>query len=169
MARVTKSNLLSEPWNNVYTLVKNVSNVADPVSSSAEFRKFVYSREPDVKASGFAGYPFVVVNPSIIDFEDLRSANMKSSFVNWAIEIEVVSSDRGMNDAEGQGSKYLDSISDDIVETFNNVTNRHTLKAFGLQFFKPNASGVSVEPLHNELVYRRSFLLTFRSRLQVSA
>lgn len=169
MVLITKSNLFSGPWTNVFSLVNNRSNVADPLRSSSEFRKFVYSREPDVKSSDFKGYPFIVVNGASMTFDDKRSVNMKSAFVNWAMEIEIVSTDRGLNEEEGKGLSYMDSISDDVAETFNDVTNRKSLKAQRISFVDPNAGNVSTEPSRNELVFRRSFILTFKTRMQVSS
>ena len=67
MAKVTYSNLFSESRNNVVTIVK--SDVSDPTTSPSEYRKWIYSREPDTKSSDFSGYPFIIVHNSEVDFE----------------------------------------------------------------------------------------------------
>ncbi|KKM25258.1 hypothetical protein LCGC14_1596790 [marine sediment metagenome] len=63
-SQVTYTNLFSESRANVIALITS-TNVPDPIISSAEYRKWIYSREPDVKASDFKGYPYIIVNPSV--------------------------------------------------------------------------------------------------------
>ncbi len=168
--RVTKSNLFSESWNNVFNLVNTRSNVADPISVTAsQFRKFVYSREPDVKSADFGGYPFIIVNASQATIEPKQSHDRKSSFVSWIIEIEVVASDRGVGSNDGKGLVHADAISDDLFEAFNSVTNRDSLKDNGMLFSRPESTPITVEPLAKELTYRRSILLPFRSRITISS
>jgi len=167
---VTKSNLYSEPWQNVYDLINSRTNVNDPVATSSKFRKFVYSRDPDVKDSDFKGYPYIIVN--LAEPEELdtaKSLDRKSKHYLWTVEIEVVASDRGANNKNGKGRIHLNAISDDIIETFNSVTNLNTLNNNLLYSFKIEAGGTVTEPNAEELVYRRSFILSFTAKLQVSS
>lgn len=169
MARITYTNLFSEARSNVVSLIDNRSNVADPVSSSSEHRKFVYSREPDTKADEFPGYPFIIVHGS--DFEPEReggSADGKSKFVSWEIEIEIVGSDRGYGNNDGQGLSHVESISNDIAETLMNITNRKTLQSQAMFFADFDSSQIDDQDIAEEKVFRRSFILGFRSRIQVS-
>jgi len=167
--RVDYTNLFSESWNNIYQLIKDTSNVPDPISSSGQYRKWVYSREPDVKASDFGGYPFIIVYPSEFDQEQEGSSHDgKSKFLSWPIEIEVVTSDRGYGCKDGLGQSHLDTISNSIVQTLNDVTNRALLRRNGLYFVNPKSGGQSQDPLAKELVYRRSFMLALRGKMQVS-
>jgi hypothetical protein len=167
--RVIYSNLFSESRNNVVALITQ-SNVPDPIISSAEFRKWVYSREPDVKSSDFKGYPFMIVNPADSDIEkEGGSLDGKSKFVYWDIEIEIVTSDRGYGDNDGKGLSHMDSISNNLIKTFMNKTNRNTLSTNSMNFSNVTTSSVVTEVLDNELVYRRSLIISFKSRIQVSA
>jgi len=166
---VEYNTMFSQSWQNVKDLINNNSNVADPTTTSAEYRKWVYSREPDVKATNFAGYPFIVVNATMIRQSDTQTVDGKKRMVMWDCEVEVVTSDRGANDDEGNGLSHIDAISDDLMEVFNSVTHRNTLKGNGMFFSNPEATSVSTEALHNELVYRRSFLLSFKAFKQVVA
>jgi hypothetical protein len=169
---ITKSNLFSESWNNIYNLINSKTNVADPTISSSEFRKWVFSREPDVKAAEFSGYPYIVVNNSEVDVDTKgkgRSVDGKSQIVTWTIEIDVVTSDRGHNDQDGKGQVHMDAISDDIMETLMSITNRNTIKANGLYFPSVKPTGVVQEAKSNELCFRRSFILGFLNKMQVSA
>jgi len=169
-SRVDYTKLFSESWNNVYQLIKSVSNVADPISVSTQFRKWVYSREPDVKANDFSGYPFVIVHPAEFSQEDEgQSLDGKSQMTTWDVEIEIVSSDRGFGPNDGKGRTYLDAVSNDVVQTLNDATNRATLRSNGMYFSKSVSGGSSVDALSNELVFRRSIMVGFRGKLQVSA
>ena len=167
--QVTYTNLFSESRNNVVALITS-SNVSDPTLSSAEFRKWIYSREPDVKSTDFKGYPCIVINPVDLDVEaEGGSLDGKSKFVFWDIEIEIVTSDRGYGEKDGNGLSYMDSISNSLIQTFMNITNRKTLGTNSMKFINPITTAVGTEVIHNELVYRRSMILSFKSRIQVSA
>ncbi len=170
MTKVSSTNLISEPRNNVVTLISNSSNVSDPVSSSAEFRKWIYSRDPDIKTNDFAGYPFIVIGPSRIDTSGSSNLDSSKRFVNWTIDIEVVSSDRGYGKNDGNGLTHNDAITDDILQTLLDVTNRQTLISQGMAFGKPVVSDVLIEPLKQELTYRRIITVPFdRNWTQTSA
>lgn len=169
MAQVTYENLFSESRNNIVTLISNISNVPDPVISAAEHRKWIYSREPDVKASDFGGFPFLIINPADVDVEEKGSLDMKSKPVAWDIEIEIVTSDRGYGEKDGLGLSHMDTISNSIMKTLLNKTNRLSLSSNSMKFLRPVTTGVTTETMADTLVYRRSVMLSFRSRIQVSA
>ena len=167
--QLTYENLFSESRNNVLALITS-ANVPDPTLSSAEFRKWVYSREPDAKATDFKGYPYIIVHPSDLDIEkELGSLDGKSKFVYWDIEIEIITSDRGYGANDARGLSHMDTISNNLVKTFMNKTNRNTLSTNSMKFVNPTTTAVGTETLENELVYRRSIMISFQSRIQVSA
>ncbi len=167
--QVTYQNLFSESRNNVIALMTS-SNVPDPNISSAEFRKWIYSREPDVKSSDFRGYPYLIVNPSDLDIEEEGgSLDRKSKFVYWDIEIEIITSDRGYGEKDGTGLTNMDTISNNLIKTFMNVTNRNTLSTNSMKFVNPTTTSVGTEVIGNELVYRRSIIISFKSRIQISS
>ncbi len=167
--QVTYTNLFSESRNNVLALITS-SNVPDPTLSTAEFRKWIYSREPDTKAADFKGYPFIVVNPVDLDIEkEGGSVDRKSKFVFWDIEIEITTSDRGYGESDGKGLTHMDAISNDLVKTFMDVTNRNTLSNNSMKFVNPTTTAVGTEVIGDELVYNRSIMISFKSRIQVSA
>jgi len=165
---VTYTNLTSEARDNVVALVENTSKVADPVSGSGEFRKWIYSRVPDTKAADFKGYPFIVVHPAEFQPEEGGSLNGKSKFVSWQIEVEIFTSDRGYGIADGLGLNHMDAITDDVLQTLLGMTNRNTLSGNNLKFSMPRQTSVSTEEINDELIYRRSILSTFKNRIQVS-
>ncbi len=166
--RVTKSTLFSESRNNVVALIK--ANVTDTLLGSAEYRKWIYSREPDVKSSDFKDYPFIVVSPSEpIILPARRSLDGKSKMVAWSIAVDIVTSDRGYGNKDGQGMSQIDSIGDSIMEVFNDITHRTTLSNNSMKFSTPVSGGFTEEPIADELTYRRTILLNFTSKIQVSS
>ena len=171
MVQVTYQNLFSESRNNVVALM-TAANISDPNISSAEFRKWIYSREPDVKSSDFKGYPYLIVNPADVDIEKEKgkgSVDMKSKDVFWDIEVEIVTSDRGYGEKDGQGLTQIDTLSNSFVKTFMDKTNRITLSNNSMKFGGVETTSVSTEVNHKELAYRRSVMISFQSRIQVSA
>ena len=168
-SQVTYSKLFSESRANIVALVDDTSNVADPNATSSEHRKFVYSREPDIKAIDFAGFPYMIVHPTDVDIGEGGSLDGKIKPVEWFIECEIVTSDRGYGKKDGQGLTNMDAISDDVMETLNNMTNRTTLSDNSMKFSRPETTAVTTDVLQNELVYRRSIMLPFKSRIAVSS
>ena len=169
MAVVTYTNLFSEPRVRVVALITS-SNVPDPTISSSEFRKWVYSREPDVKSSNFKGYPFLIVGGTDVDTErEDGSGDGKHKFVNFSIRTEIRTSDRGFGEADGQGLSQMDTISNSFIQTFSNTTNRNTLALNALEFIEIETDTVESLIEKNELIYRRVITLSFRSRLAISA
>jgi len=168
-SEVTYTNLLSESWQNVYDLINNKSNVADPTTSSSEFRKWIYTREPDIKAGDFSQFPYIIVHPAAVNFPGRKTLDRKKSLIAWNIQVEVVTCDRAFNGTDGKGATHNDAISDDILQTFLSVTNRNTLSTNSMKFSDPNASMAVPEVLANTLVYRRTIFLPFMTIKEVSA
>lgn len=167
--KVTYTNLFSEPRNNVVALITS-SNVPDPTVSSAEFRKWIYSRTPDVKSSDFKGYPYLIINSTDTDIEkEEGSGDGKRKFVNFTIDIEVKTSDRGYGGNDGKGLTHMDTISNNLIKTFLNVSNRNSLALNSMEFIEPITGTVEVTNENNELIYRRVITLVFRSRMAISA
>lgn len=167
-SRVTNENIFSEARNNIIALI-TVSNIPDSLLSAAEFRKRVYAREPDVKASNFKGYPYLVVFPANVEVEEGGSVDGKSKFINWDLMIDIKTSDRGYGGKDGQGSADMDTYSDAFFKTFMNKTNRQTLSTNALNFVNATSTDVDDDIIADELVFFRTFILSMRSRIQVSA
>jgi hypothetical protein len=168
--KVTYSSMIGEPRDNVVALLTS-TNVPDPTlgASSSEFRKWIYSRRPDVKATDFKGYPVLVVYPCDTITEKGGSKDGKKKFMSFSVEIEVITSDRGYGANNAKGLVHMDTISDNILKTFMNITNRKTLIANGLPFANVDPSKVIPDEISNEQVYTRSFFLNFRGWMAVSA
>ena len=167
--RITYNNIFSGPRANLLALIDNKTNVADPTTSSSEYRKWIYSRDPDIKSANFKGFPIIIIHSSDFGSEELGSCDMKSKNVNWSVEIEILTSDRGYGAEDGKGMTHMDAISDDIATTLMNVTNRKTLQSNSLFNLTFTSSNITQEVMGEELVYRRSFTVELKTRLKVSA
>lgn len=167
MTAVTYSNLFSASRSNVKTIIED--NVSDPISGSAQSRKWIYSRVPDTKDAGFKGFPIIIIHPAEFEPQEGGSIDGKSKFVNWNIEIEVITSDRGHGSKDGQGLSHMDTISNSILEELLDMTNRNSLSSDNMKFSRPTPTSVSTEELNDELIYRRTIVATFMNRIQVSA
>jgi len=165
--QVTYQNLFSESRNNVKDLIDDTSNVSDPVST--QYRKWVYSRYPDVKANDFSEFPFIIIHPADVDIDQVGSLDGKSKFVSWNIEIEIVTCDRGYGKNDGLGLSHMDTISNSILQVLMSMTNRTTLSGNSMKFIAPETTSVVSEGRDSTKIYRRSIMLKFRSRIQVSA
>jgi len=164
--KVNYGNLFSRSRDNIVSLIKD--NVSDPTVSSSEHRKWIYSREPDVKANDFKGFPFIIIHPAVLSFDE-RTINGQVRTVLWGIQIEVITSDREFGNNDGNGSIHLDLISNEIVRYLNHSTNTNVLRINGLFFIDINATSVVVESFNNTLIYRRSFMLSFKNKMKVFA
>ena len=161
---VVSTNLLSEAGTNVYDLVKSNSNVADPVTSSSEFRKWVYRRMPDVKDTDFSGFPFIVVHPATFEHDGSQTGNGQVRGTDFAIEVEIVTSDRGYNNMNDKGLTHLDSISDAIVTLFNSNTTRNTLRGNNLRMSTPQPAETGTLIIADKLCFTRSMVITFKGK-----
>ena len=166
VSTVNYGNLFSSSRDNIVSLIKD--NVSDPTVSSSEYRKWIYSREPDVKASDFKGFPFIIIHPAVLSFDE-KTINGQIRTVNWGIQIEVITADREFGNNDGKGSTHLDNISNEIVMYLNNKSNSNVLRQNGLFFIDTNATSVVVESFNNTLIYRRSFMLSFKNKMKVYA
>jgi hypothetical protein len=168
-SEVTYSNLLSESWQNVYDLINDKSNVADPTTSSAEYRKWIYTREPDIKSTDFGQFPYIIVHPVGISFPGRKTVDRRKSLIAWMVQVEVVTCDREFNGQDGKGATHNDAISDDVLQTFLNVTNRNTLSNNSMKFSDPTATSALPEPIANTLIYRRTIFLPFKTLKEITA
>jgi hypothetical protein len=166
MAAINKSTLFSSGWSNIYSIVNTRSNIADPSDSSGS-RKFIYSRLPNIK--GDISFPFIVLNQPKIINQTRPSLNAKRKMVSYAIEIEVYTSDFFTNgNVNGKGQNQLNSICDDVYETFNKDTVRQTLKDARIENVNIITNDMNVDmDLHNNIVYIGSFTLTFSNKKDV--
>ena len=161
---VDYTSIVTQSWQNVYELISDKNNVDDPIQSGSS-RKMVYSREPD-KGIEFQGYPYVIVTTPEVRFGKSSLDGSRREVV-WEIEVEIHSSD-DIPELRGNGQAYFKQIADDIIKTFNDVTNRKVLRGYGMGTFFPNLEIKEVTTIDQEVVYMNRFRLIFSKRLKVS-
>jgi len=165
--KITFSNIVSQSWQNIYDLINTRTNVVDPLDSLGN-RKMVYSREPSQKGRDFTSYPYVIVHPVTADFVN-RSLDSNKANVEWEIELEVHSSDNMLHkDHSGKGNAYANQLSDDVIQTLNDSTNRITLRGFGMSTIQPNLVSTDVVNIKGDIIFVRRFVIPFKKRLSLS-
>lgn len=166
--KVDYSKLFSQSHANIYNLINNRSNVSDPADSTGS-RKFVYVREPKNLGRNFAGFPFIVI-PSFSLSQSNLTIDASKSTITFDITIIVYSQDKDANTAGNpSGSEQLNEISDNIIKTINNKSNRDTLRTQGMAHFEVSDSDFDYDELDGKSVYIREFTLSFRKILKVVA
>lgn len=171
--KVDYTNIFSQSWQNLFDLINNRSNVADPIStnSTSSFRKMVYSRDPDVKAIDFSDFPYIIVGTIGVDNTSGKfTVDAKKGQVDFTCNVEVVTCDRGVGNRDGKGAIDNDTISNDIYETLMSASNRTTLRMNGLPIARVNITPATPEPFNNTLVYRRTIVIGLSNKvMRVSA
>ncbi len=128
--KITASTIASQPHANIYNLINTRSNVPDPADPTG-IRKLVYVREPRI-GRGSRLFPHIVIQrakPSNL----LSTANLTKSFMSYDFTIRIVCRDSD-GDTEGNptGAEQCADITDNILKTLNNATNRRTLISYGM-------------------------------------
>ena len=165
-AIVTKDNLFSQSFTNLFNFLNDRDNIPDPIGNTN--RTFVYTSNPH-KGRDFKGHPFIFIEPADIDIPiegksiDNKNANNTTDFT-----IEIRSSNRMTGSHSGKGKEYLDSISNSLYSAINSVSNQLVLRTY----FMNNPSLVTEDTgkitIDGESIYFRRFRLTFETRMAVS-
>lgn len=123
--KVTPSNFVRQSYANIYNLINNRSNVSDPADSTGN-RKLVYTRLPNA-GRNWECFPFIVLKRTM-PTKRKGVVSLTKSFVDFDFVIRVFTKDSN-SDAEGnpEGSEQNEIITDNIIETLNNVINQKTL------------------------------------------
>src|SRR3990167_4316980 len=97
-AIITKDNVFSQSYANLFNLINNRTNIPDPNDSNG-LRKFVYQREPLTLGRGFYGFPFIVI--PLTDVSNKRFTNGNKKKMGYSFEIVVYTSDK---ESDGSGN-----------------------------------------------------------------
>ena len=159
-ARITSSNIVKQPFWNLYNLVNNRSNVPDPNDSSGN-RKFVYRRIPHDMHKKF---PFIVINrtkPS----KGKGVADLTKNFYSFDFTLTIYTKDQ---DADGSGdptgADSADIISNNISNTLVSSTNQKTLMSYGMHDLTYNINNDEDE-LEGKSIFLTEFEISFNSGL----
>ncbi len=163
--RVTATNIVSQSYANIYNLINNRTNVPDPADSSG-IRKFIHQRIPHTGRNMLnRPFPFIVVQrqkPS----QDTSVVSISKSFVNFNTVIIVFCQDKS-SDSEGNpsGAEQCETITDDIIETLNNSTNRKTLISQGMAHLRYDVDIEDEEDFDGKTVFTSEFDIRFINNL----
>ena len=163
-ANVDNSNLFSQPHANIFNLINNRSNIADPEDSSGA-RRFVYVRMPRVNATSFPGYPFIII-PPIQTNQDGRVVDASKADTVFTLNIVVMTVDQvNQSSVTPSGANQLDTISNSILQILN--ASRTTLRNQGMKHFQLTSSEADIDEIDNQNVFVREFELTFSQLTKV--
>ena len=126
--RITFDSITKQSFWNLFNLINNRSNVPNPINSS---NKFVYTRIPDI-GRGFNNFPFIVISRSR-PTKNGHTADLSKAFRNYSFSIMVYTQDNN-SDSSGdpKGAAQNELITDSIIKTLDNPTNRKTLIDYGM-------------------------------------
>ena len=165
---ITKSNVFTQVFANIYNLINNRSNIPDPNDSSGN-RKFVYIKEPNFSSDNFQGFPLIIVQDEGHS-QGNKTADATKAFISDEITIIAMAQDK---EADGVGNPSgfatLNTISDYILEVLNNTSNSRTLRSNGIRNKEFSAIDFDWGLVDNKPIFRREFHLRFSNQLRVIA
>ena len=156
---ITKSNVFTQTFANIFNLINNRSNVPNPNDISGNI-KFVYShREPNFMADNFKGFPLIVIEGINLS-QDNQTANETKAIVSYEINLIIMSQDKN-SDGSGNpsGADTLNSISDNIIKTLN--ANRVSLRNNGMKNMTINKTDFDWGEADGNPIFRREITLQF--------
>ena len=158
---ISKSNIFTQIHANIYNLINNRSNVPDPVDSFGN-RKFVYVREPLYLSTNFKGFPFIVVPNADYSQLDNQMFSGTKAREKDDITIIVMTQDKD-SDTSGDpsGASQLDNISNSVLQTMNDVSNRAMLRTNGLSNIKVDSTSYEWTEINGKMVFRREINISF--------
>ena len=124
---------MSSAHNNVFDTVNDRSNISDPKNTNDLDRTFVYKNDPWSKGQDYEGYPYIIVRFPKMEKSKLSGDGNTKNFL-WECEVTVRTAMEGaINDVgESTGISNMNSILDDLNETFDSKTVKDELRALGM-------------------------------------
>ena len=162
-ARVTASKIATQPFANIYNLINNRSNVPDPVDTTGN-RKFVYTRFPHIGRK-FVGFPFVIVRRTMPS-KGRNTVNLSKTFRSFDFIIEVMCQDKD-SDSEANPNALVqcNDITDNIIKTLENRSNRLTLINQGMANLEYDIESVDDDEFEGRSIFRSEFDIRFERNL----
>lgn len=167
---ITKNNIDSAPYNNIFDVINTRSNVNDPRDvENKKTRKFVYDSDPFENAIDFSYLPYIILFPQTHEYENnVSSVNGQCKRVGWSHRIIVRTVREGSgNSGTDIGRTDIQSISDDLISTFNDDTIRGNLNRANMQFMNLNKIDSDSTTIEDRDVYEVIFELSYETRLKV--
>ena len=162
---VIRTNLISQSFANVWNILNDRDNVADPLDALGG-RKLLYAKIPNTSARDFEGYPFIVIRRAVTDLDNMSLSATRGE-MGWEFDVEVRSSNN-IRDHQGNGAYYCEVIMDAILATINNTINRSTLRNYGMAHAMPTVEDFDSISIGTDSVFFGRLTIPFSSRLILS-
>ena len=157
--KITSSNIVKQPFWNLFNLINNRSNVPDPNDLTGN-RKFVYRRIPHDLHKKF---PFIVISRTKPE-KGNATADLSKNFYSFDFMITVYTKDEDSDgSADPLGADKADIISNDIINTFN-PTNQKTLMNYGMHDLTYKID-TDEDKLEGKAVFLTEFNISFNNGL----
>ena len=132
---LTRSKLMSYSHDNIFDTINNRSNVSDPKNPNNLIRKFVYKNDPFSKGNDYDGHPYIIVRFPKIEYDNV-SVDGNHKNIMFSCELTVRTAMGGaVNDSGSAGITDMNSIIDDLHETFNSQTVKDELRLLSMYNF----------------------------------
>ena len=165
-ATVTKSNLFSQAYINLFNLINDRSNIPDPLGTTQ--REMVYKKVPSVKGRGFENYPIIILSPANVTTSE-KTLDNKHAKNTTEFKVEIISSNRMPGQHNGKGAEYLDSLSDSLMALMNNESKLKILRVYFMNNAEISVDDTDTITDEGISVFVRRFTLTFNTRMAVSS
>lgn len=168
-AVITKDSLERQAWDNIFAVMNNRSNIADPRGSSAEQRQFILDSDPFSKSLDFTGVPYIILELPTLEYAR-NSLDGKHKFITWKHNITVRAARNGSSGSRTDtGRADILNIGDDMQSTFNSRAIRDDLKVLNISMVKLSKTSNNTVVIAQEEVYEARYDLEYLHRIQVSA
>lgn len=167
-ATVDYSTIESAPDSNIRAVMDDRNNIADPRGSSASHRPFVYDSDPLQKGYAFGDFPYIVLELPTIEYMK-QSVDGRHSFIGWKHRITV----RTARDGSGgnridTGRTDMQSIADDMHQTFNSRAIRDSLRNYGIIKIKLDKDSSDTLTIDQKYVYEAVYTLSYENRMAIT-
>ena len=171
MTAVSKSTMVSIPYTEFFGLIDTRSNIADPRDADGvKNRTFVYDAIPFVRAYDFNLLPYIVFELPMLS-SGLKSVDGSKGEREWEHRLIVRSTRHGSsNSYTDVGRSDMLSISDDLLELFNDVSKLQLLRSCS------NLRDVVIEKVSSNVlvvdgkdIFEAEFRLSYATRMVVSS
>ena len=153
MVDLTKDKIFSNSFKILRDfLIDNITDIEGRFKTS-----IIHSERQYPSATGFCGYPYIHISPSSVEYENPSNDGTVRD-VMLVISVEVLS------DVVSQ----IDTVSDQMAELLNSVTQREILASKGFRIINNPSSEGSEEDIEGKKVFVRTFTVNVTERLEVS-
>jgi hypothetical protein len=166
---ITKSNLESASYNNIFTTIDTRTYISDPRTGTVKSRIFVYDSDPLAKSINFGLFPYIVVELPELTYQS-QSGNGKEKIIEWSMNITVRTIREGTNGFNiDTGRTDMQNICNDLQETFNDFAIRTALGVCNMH--KINLTKISSDTvtIDQKETYEARYRIDFMTRLVISS